>query len=186
MQGAEAMKGRARMPKREMGLVRRTIRSRGDQTVKSPKYVSDLTTDERALMAILRAAEGFKRGQTEVCRAHGLSFPQYNVLRVLEASENGRNMVSGVSKIMLVPVANMTGLAKGLERDGFIRRSSDPDDERVTVLEITPKGRKSLEDIRAEKDAHLAATLAGFSADEKLDLLEKARRILRNGKAPRD
>lgn len=153
--------------------------------MRNSKYVSDLSIDERVLMAVLRAAESFKRGQTDVCRAFGLSFPQYNVLRVLEASENGRNIVSGVSKIMLVPVANMTGLAKGLERAGFMTRAADPGDERVTVLEITPKGRKALEHIRAKKDAHLEATLAGFSREEKLDLLEKARRILRNGNASR-
>lgn len=147
---------------------------------KRTKYVDDLTGDERVLMAILRAAEGFKRGQTEVCRAYGLSFPQYNVLRVLEASEEGRNIVSGVSKIMLVPVANMTGLAKGLERDGFILRRSDPRDERVIVLEITPKGRETLEAIRANKDRHNGSMLRGFSAEEKAALLDHARRILRN------
>jgi MarR family 2-MHQ and catechol resistance regulon transcriptional repressor len=90
--------------------------------------------------------------------------------------------VSGVSKIMLVPVANMTGLTKGLERAGFITRTADPGDERVKVLEITPQGRTALEAIRAKKDVHLEATLAGFSNEEKRDLLEKARRILDNGR----
>lgn len=153
-----------------------------DRAVKKAKYVSDLSGDERVVMAILRAAESFKRGQTEVCRSYGLSFPQYNVLRVLEASEGGRNIVSGVSKIMLVPVANMTGLAKGLERDGFIARTSDPKDERVTVLEITAKGRRTLEELRARKDGHIAAVLAGFSPSEKDDLLDKARRLIRNSR----
>jgi len=164
-----------------MGYGARPGPKEGD-VAKNSKYVSDLTQNERVLMAIVRAAENFKRGQTEACRAFGLSFPQYNVLRVLEASEGGRNIVSGVSKIMLVPVANMTGLAKGLERAGFINRTSDPGDERVTVLEITPTGRQTLEDIREGKDAQMEAMLAGFSEEEKLDLLEKARRILRNGR----
>lgn len=44
---------------------------------------------------------------------------------------------------MLVPRANMTGIAKGLERSGFIIRKSDPRDERVTILEITPKADKT-------------------------------------------
>ncbi|MBI5440431.1 MAG: MarR family transcriptional regulator [Deltaproteobacteria bacterium] len=133
-------------------------------------------------MAVLRAAEAFKRGQTDVCRSHGLSFPQYNVLRVLEASEQGRNTVSGVSRIMLVPVANMTGLAKGLERDGFILRTSDPRDERVTVLEITEKGRRTLDDLRAAKDDHIEAILSGFSGEERQELLALARRLVRNSR----
>jgi hypothetical protein len=56
-------------------------------------------------------------------------------------------------------------------------RTSDPKDERVTVLEITAKGRQTLEDIRVEK---IAAILSGFSAEEKRDLLDKARRIIGN------
>jgi DNA-binding MarR family transcriptional regulator len=143
------------------------------------RYVSDLTENERVMMAVLRAAEGFKRGQSELCRSRGLSFPQYNVLRVLEASEDGRNIVSGVSKIMLVPVANMTGLAKGLERDGFITRTSDRRDERVTILEITDKGRRTLDEIRKAKDEHIESILADLSGDEKQSLLDMARRIIR-------
>jgi DNA-binding MarR family transcriptional regulator len=143
------------------------------------RYVSDLTENERVVMAMLRAAEGFKRGQTELCRAYGLSFPQYNVLRVLEASEEGRNIVSGVSKIMLVPVANMTGLAKGLERDGFISRTSDPKDERVTILELSDKGRQTLDEIRTTKDAHIETILSELSEVERRDLLDMARRIVR-------
>lgn len=149
---------------------------------KEVKYVSDLTANERTLMAVLRAGEAFKRGQTEACRAHGLSFPQYNILRVLEASENGRNIVSGVSKIMLVPVANMTGLTKGLEREGFILRSSDPKDERVTVLEITEKGRRAVDEIRDDKDRHIGAVLAGFTDEEKEQLLDMARRLVRSAR----
>jgi DNA-binding MarR family transcriptional regulator len=35
----------------------------------------------------------------------------------------------------------MTGIAKRLERDGFLIRKSDPRDERVTILQITAKGK---------------------------------------------
>jgi len=85
---------------------------------KHPKrYVSDLSSNEKVLIAIVRAAENFKRTHTAIFRKYGLSFPQYNVLRVLDASRNGRNKISGVSRIMLVPGANMTGIAKRLKDD---------------------------------------------------------------------
>ena len=56
-------------------------------------YKSDLSTDEKVLMAIVRAAEVFKRNHSTVFRNYGLSFPQYNVLRVLEASKNSQNKI---------------------------------------------------------------------------------------------
>ena len=93
------------------------------------EYFSDLSVNEKALMSVIRAAEGVKRAYSAVFRKYDLSFPQYNVLRVLESSKNGQNIITGVSKIMLVPYANMTGIVKRLEREGFLLRKSDPHDD---------------------------------------------------------
>ena len=144
-------------------------------------YTSDLSIDEKVLMAIVRVAEVFKRNHSAVFRNYGLSFPQYNVLRVLEASKNSQNKMSDVSRIMLVPGANITGLAKRLVKDGFILKKSDEKDERVTILEITPKGKKTLKNIEKEKDAWLELMLKNLSKDQKLELLDKVRKILKNG-----
>ena len=144
-------------------------------------YKSDLSTDEKVLMAIVRAAEIFRRNHSGIFRNYGLSFPQYNVLRVLEASKNGMNKISDVSRIMLVPGANITGIAKRLEKDGFIIKKSDAADERVTILEITPKGKRTLKNIVKEKDERLELMLKNLSQNQKLELLDKVQRILKNG-----
>jgi MarR family 2-MHQ and catechol resistance regulon transcriptional repressor len=143
-------------------------------------YVSDLSINEKVLMAMVRAAELFKRTHTGIFRNYGLSFPQYNVLRVLDASQNGRNRISEVSRIMLVPGANMTGIAKRLERGGFIIRKSDPLDERVTILEITPKGRRTLKNIEQEKEKSIEKILKNFSKRDKTELLDKLKRLIKN------
>lgn len=146
-------------------------------------YRSDLTGDEKVLMAVVRAAETYKRMVSAMFKKHGLSFPQYNILRVLEASQNGQSRITNVSRIMIVPVANMTGLAKRLERGGYIERKSDPRDERATVLEITPKGKSTLGAIEKDRDMCLGTMLQGFTATEKADLLEKVKRLLKQSKA---
>lgn len=51
-------------------------------------YTSELSTDEKVLRAIVRTAEIFKRVHSGVFRNYGLSFPQSNILRVLDASKN--------------------------------------------------------------------------------------------------
>jgi DNA-binding MarR family transcriptional regulator len=148
--------------------------------VNARSYVSDLSINEKVLMAMVRAAELLKRTHTGIFRNYGLSFPQYNVLRVLDASQNGRNRISEVSRIMLVPGANMTGIAKRLERAGFIIRKSDPHDERVTILEITPKGRRTLKNIEQAKEISIESILRDFSRKDKTDLLDKLKRLIRN------
>ncbi|MBP1742639.1 MAG: hypothetical protein H6Q48_4932 [Deltaproteobacteria bacterium] len=146
---------------------------------KHPKrYVSDLSANEKVLMAIVRAAENFKRTHTAIFRKYGLSFPQYNVLRVLDASRNGRNKISEVSRIMLVPGANMTGIAKRLERDGYLLRKRDLRDERVTLLQITSKGKRTLQNIKKEKDRSLEKLLQGFSQKDKTNLLDRVKHLI--------
>ena len=143
-----------------------------------PNYRNDLTLDEKVLMAIVRAAENFKRTHSAVYKPFGLSFPQYNILRVLESSHKGQNKISVVRKIMLVPNANMTGLAKRLEQKGFITRQPDPGDERVTLLTITEKGRKTLRQIKEEKDFAITAILKDFDSADKIDLLENIKKVI--------
>jgi len=148
--------------------------------VDTKRYVSDLSTNEKVLIAIVRTAEIFKRTHSAIFRNYGLSFPQYNVLRVLDASREGMNKISEVSRIMLVPGANMTGIGKRLERKGFLIRKSDPNDERVTLLEITPKGRRTLKNIEQEKDRSLETILRGFSGEDKTEFLDKLKQLIKN------
>jgi DNA-binding MarR family transcriptional regulator len=146
--------------------------------VAPPNYRNDLTQDEKVLMAIVRAAENFKRTHSAVFKPFGLSFPQYNILRVLESSHKGQNKISVVGKIMLVPNANMTGLAKRLEQKGFITRQPDPGDERVTLLTITEKGKVTLRQIKKEKDSAISAILKDFDSADKTKLLEQIKKII--------
>ncbi len=68
-------------------------------------YKSDMSIDERVMMAIVRIAEGFKKNSSALVKEWGLTFPQYNLLRVLDASENGQNTMKNVNRIMLVSSA---------------------------------------------------------------------------------
>ena len=145
-------------------------------------YRSDLSADENLLMALVRAAETFKRVVSNIFRKHGLSFPQYNMLRVLDASKGGQSRITHVSRIMLVPVANMTGIARRLEKNGFIVRKSDPTDERVTILEITPKGKRTLTYIEKERDDYMHAMLKAFEEPEKNALLDALKVLIKNSR----
>jgi MarR family transcriptional regulator, 2-MHQ and catechol-resistance regulon repressor len=143
-------------------------------------YRNGLNLDEKLMVGIVRVAEFFKKKSSAIFKNYGLTFSQYNVLRVLNSSTNGTNTVTNVSKIMLVTGANMTGLSKRLERDGFLLRKRDPKDERVTLLEISPKGKRTLKNIEEEKESHIKSYLTAFSDEEKRELLEDIRQMLRS------
>jgi MarR family 2-MHQ and catechol resistance regulon transcriptional repressor len=77
----------------------------------------------------------------------------------------------------MVMIANITGIAKRLDREGFIIKKSDPADDRATTLEITPKGKKSLKRIENEKVGWLELMLKNLSEVEKLELLDRVKQI---------
>jgi len=142
-------------------------------------YKNDMSIYERVLMAIVRIAEGFKKNSSALVKDWGLTFSQYNLLRVLDASENGQNTMRNVNRIMLVSSANMTGIAKRLERSGFIMRTSDPRDDRSKRLQITPAGKQVLKDISDHKEKSLKKYLTNYSDQEKSRLLEILREVLK-------
>ncbi|HTY22534.1 MAG TPA: MarR family transcriptional regulator [Desulfomonilaceae bacterium] len=142
-------------------------------------YTSDMSIDERVMMAIVRVAERFKKNSSALFRNWGLTFSQYNLLRVLDASENGQNTMKSVNRIMLVSSANMTGIAKRLEKNGFIVRTSDPKDDRVKRLKITPLGVHVLKAIADHKERNVKRYLMRYSDEQKAALLETLGEILR-------
>ncbi len=140
-------------------------------------YKSDMSIDEKVLMAVVRVAESFKRDASALFRKHGLTFSQYNVLRVLDASLDGENTMRDTSKIMLASGANMSGIAKRLEKGGFITRKGDPNDDRLKRLMITGKGKQTLDDISEAKEQRIKTYLKDYSDKEKSALLDMLREM---------
>ena len=141
-------------------------------------YRGDLDIREKLMVAIVRASESYKKEADAIFRSYGLTFSQYNVLRVLNNSPEGKNTITTVSRIMLVSGANMTGIAKRLEKGGFIIRKGDAQDERVTLLKITPKGKQAIRSISTKKDSLVGTYLQSFSDDEIGRVLTDVKRII--------
>jgi MarR family 2-MHQ and catechol resistance regulon transcriptional repressor len=143
-------------------------------------YINDMDFDEKVIAALLRASETIKKDLDITYKNYGLTFSQYNVLRILKNSKNGQNKVSITSKIMLVSSSNITGVTQRLEKSGLILRKQDPGDERITVLEITPKGSRILKNIQ---DVHLhkiSSYLKDFSSQKKRNLLEDLKQVYKD------
>jgi predicted site-specific integrase-resolvase len=51
----------------------------------------------------------------------------------------------------------------------------------VTILEIIPKRKKAPKNIESQKDQRLKVILKNLSSAQKRDLINKVKRILKNG-----
>jgi len=147
---------------------------------KKPK--GDMTLDEKVMVFIVMASEVFKKKSSAIFKHYGLTFSHYNVLKYLVACEGGRDTAGNVSRRMLVTGANVTGLAKRMVKAGLIERKNDAKDERLTMLQITPKGIKALEEIRNIQGKHVTEYLKTYSQDQKEEVLTVLKNIVRKGR----
>lgn len=85
-------------------------------------------------------------------REHGLSDQQWRVLRVL--GEHGTLETGQVAREAYMLGPSLTGVLARMERDGLVRRERDPADQRRTVVEATPKGRRMVGRLSRTVESH--------------------------------
>jgi DNA-binding MarR family transcriptional regulator len=84
---------------------------------------------------------------------------------------------SRLAELEAIQRPTATRLVARLEEDGLISRTGDPDDRRVSHVEITRDGRALLKRLRSRKNAYLAQRLRRLD-DEELATIERATEIL--------
>ncbi|HYU39756.1 MAG TPA: MarR family transcriptional regulator [Acidimicrobiia bacterium] len=124
----------------------------------------------RLRLAITRLARRLRQqGETTA------SPTQLAVLATVE--RDGPITLGTLAAVERVQPPTITAAVGRLEQRGLVQRLTDPDDRRVARVEITPEGRRLLEQSRSRKTAYLERRLATLTADERITL-ERAAGIL--------
>jgi homoprotocatechuate degradation regulator HpaR len=103
---------------------------------------------------LLQAREAVMGHTRPSLREHALSDQQWRVLRVL--GENGAVETGRVAREAFILGPSLTGVLARMERDELITRSRDPEDQRRTVVEATPRGMKLVKKLSSSIEAHYA------------------------------
>ena len=101
---------------------------------------------------LLQAREAVMAHTRPSLREHELSDQQWRVLRVV--GEHGAVETGRVAREAFILGPSLTGVLARMERDGLIARSRDPEDQRRTVIEATPRGRKLVKRLSVSIEAH--------------------------------
>lgn len=105
--------------------------------------------EQEAFLNLFRTASFLETDFQHLFRAHGLTSPTYNVLRVLRgckgdpAAPHGRTC-SQVGEHLITHVPDVTRLVDRLEQQGLASRQRCDKDRRVVYVAITPKGETLL------------------------------------------
>jgi DNA-binding MarR family transcriptional regulator len=104
-----------------------------------------------------------------VARRYGLSHAALNALAVIEGA-GGPTPTGEVTARMHVTTATMTSVLDTLERNGYIRRTSDPDDRRKVLVDLTDEARELLDHVLTAV-AQATTAAATDIDDETLEIL---------------
>lgn len=137
-------------------------------------------------IALLRARETVMGPIRDMLANSDVTEQKWRVLRVLQ--EYGPMELSQIASEACLMQSSLTRMLRPLEQDGWVARSTPPDDRRKTVLEITPAGAALVQAHAPESAAIFARIEAEFGRERLellLDLLEGLQSLdLRNGAAP--
>ncbi|WP_027943125.1 MarR family winged helix-turn-helix transcriptional regulator [Amycolatopsis taiwanensis] len=131
--------------------------------------------------ALVRSAFLVDAVYTGSAREYGITQQQGQLLCVLMARPYGMGELGtalGLAK------SSLTGLVDRTERNGLVRRMSDPQDTRAVRVTLTPRGRKLVDDFYAETCRRIDELAAGLDATERDTLAGLLGRVVVDNKVP--
>src|SRR5262245_39196649 len=134
--------------------------------------------EQEAALNLLRTHDHLQQEFARLFGEHGISSPQYNVLRILRGAGGEGLPCLEIGARMITRMPDVTRLADRLEEAGYVQRCRSDKDRRVVLVRITQAGLDLL--ARLDKpvlDLHrrLLGHLSRAELDELNRLLVKAR-----------
>ncbi len=118
---------------------------------------------------ILRLVNGIGRltnpQHLPALRERRISLTQFLTLDGLSSASKPLRM-SELAEVAGLAPTELSRLITGLEADGFVERSSDPDDSRARLVSLTRAGATLIEQIHHEATADLLGVWTDFTHDE--------------------
>lgn len=127
------------------------------------------------------AADRLLRGEIEVLRLADLTFPQYNVLRILRGARPEALSCGTISDRMVTRDSDLTRLLDRLEERGLVTRGRHPRDRRVVTAGITAAGLRLLRGLDGPVGRVHRRNLSHMTAEELAALQRLADRVREPG-----
>ena len=98
-------------------------------------------------LKVMKASALIEDAAHGLFKQHGLSAPQYNVLRILRGAVDSGLRCQEISVRMVKRVPDITRLLDRLEDKSLVARHRSEDDRRVVMTTLTPDGKSLLKSI---------------------------------------
>ncbi|HEX2612622.1 MAG TPA: MarR family transcriptional regulator [Fibrobacteria bacterium] len=133
--------------------------------------------EEELFLSLVRTADLLGRALSTQLKAHGISSPQYNALRILRGAGEPGLPCGEIAARMVTRDPDVTRLLDRLQQRGLIARGRGADDRRVVSTRITPEGLALLEALDEPIRETHRRQLGFLSAPEMESLLSYLTRV---------
>lgn len=100
--------------------------------------------EQETALNLYRTMDHLQQESYRRLQEHGLSGPQYNVLRILRGHGGEGRSCCEISADMITRTPDITRLVDRLEQAGWVGRRRDDEDRRIVRVKITPAGLELL------------------------------------------
>jgi MarR family transcriptional regulator, 2-MHQ and catechol-resistance regulon repressor len=114
--------------------------------------------------------------KSEESRRHlGLGDSDFRVLEVL--LHKGPLPVNVIGEKVELTTGSITTAVDRMESKWLVIRKNHPEDRRVRIVELTPKGRRLIEKAYAQHEIDMERAMKHFSRDDRTALIELLKRL---------
>jgi DNA-binding MarR family transcriptional regulator len=133
---------------------------------------------QEAMVSLLVAAGHLTQRINDLCREHGITHDQYNILRILRGVHPEGHPRCEIASRLMSRSPDVTRLIDRLERAGLVRRGWGPENRRHSIATITAEGLAVLEAIDPGLRAVGQELTAGLSLQELEQLSRTCNRLV--------
>ena len=131
---------------------------------------------QRMIALLPRMLRGFARRESNYLSRGKITIPQLGALEYLSARRE--SPMNELARHLGVTRPAATGLADRLIAQGLVSRQGDRSDRRVVRLNLTPKGRRVLDNIWSQKRRMIQGVFGRLSPADRTQYLATIERVV--------
>jgi DNA-binding MarR family transcriptional regulator len=132
-----------------------------------------------AFLNLLRTGDVVFAAESEFLASRGVSHGRFTVMMLLNRGCGQASTPAELAEKAGVTRATMTGLIDTLEKDGWVARSSDPQDRRTVLVHFTERGQAVLDAILPDYFRAVSAMMHPLNPQERTQFVELLQKVQR-------
>lgn len=132
----------------------------------------------KILIGLHKNVKELDRRTLDIARSYGLSLSQFMVLEALYSK--GNLSIGEVREAILSSVGTISLVVKNLEKMGYVKRKTDENDKRVSILSLTKEGRDVIGKVIPENETMIYDYMKDLSEEETKTLLGLLKKLGEN------